>query len=112
VERVRYLALKYDVVDSKEKTYCKSTVKVVDLSEDEVKHLLEAEALMTTGNSKVLRRRCQTHNLPTTRSITTDLVPHWMGQAKKGLMQICISVGWSLWKRPLLQNIIQNRERK
>ena len=92
VERLRYLALKYDIIDSKEKKNCNSSVKAIDLSEDEMKHLLEAEDLMTTGNSKVLRRRCQTHNLPTTRNVTTGLYPHWMGQAK-GLMQIYIERG-------------------
>ena len=65
---------------------------LINLSGDELRSLLAAEELFTEGLVKILRKRCQTHNLPIAKEVTSGLEKRWM-DAQKGLKQICIERG-------------------
>ena len=72
----------------------------------ELQDILRGNDQSHQGALKVLQRRCNLYNLPTTRIITKSLVEKWWGKPK-GMKQLLlergkidlINLGQSLWRR-------------
>ena len=101
-ELLRYMSLKNDVIDSKKLVPCNVKHVPTNLSDDELRHLLQAQDLLVSGTTKTLQRRCTSHGLPTTKHVTTGLKRRWIG-SPKGLKQICVERGLVALQKTLVR---------
>ena len=92
VNKLRYLAVIYNVIEAKELKACEMKENEKPLTHQEMVALLSAENADTNGNTRVLRRKCEAINLPTTKIVKSGHVESWWSKPK-GLAQICLERG-------------------